>query len=130
MCNKTSKHLPDVKKVELLWYKLVDLEQEMWQILEPYLTQSAMEEAAAEQLISFLRRQKDRTKSDLPHRHHILIEFVHRGPGAVPGGVPACCRLTEIPAAPATASATYCFIVNYANHPTPESILARAVWAA
>lgn len=33
-----------------------------------------MEESAAEELIRFLVRQKESTKSDLPHRYHLLIE--------------------------------------------------------
>ncbi len=33
-----------------------------------------MERPAADELIGFLRRQKDLTGADLPHRHHILIE--------------------------------------------------------
>jgi len=44
-----------------------------------------MDRTAAEQLISFLKRQKERTKCDLPHRHHLVIEFVNVGPGSVPG---------------------------------------------
>ncbi|MFC1849409.1 DEAD/DEAH box helicase [candidate division CSSED10-310 bacterium] len=45
----------------------------------------AMDEVAVEQLIDFLQRQKENTGRDLPHRHHILLEFVSSGPGAVPG---------------------------------------------
>ena len=44
-----------------------------------------METAAAEQLVDFLMRQKEITGSDLPHRHHLLLEFVASGPGGAPG---------------------------------------------
>jgi len=44
-----------------------------------------MEEAAAEELIDFLRQQKQFTGGDLPHRHHVLIEIVNSGPGGAPG---------------------------------------------
>jgi ATP-dependent helicase Lhr and Lhr-like helicase len=33
-----------------------------------------LDEAAVMELIDFLRRQKEATKTDLPHRHHLLIE--------------------------------------------------------
>ena len=45
----------------------------------------SMEEEAAEQLVLFLRRQKEVTRSPLPHRHHLLAEFVATGPGGYPG---------------------------------------------
>ena len=44
-----------------------------------------MDSTAAEQLVSFLKRQKERTGCDLPHRHHIVVESVSTGPGGVPG---------------------------------------------
>jgi ATP-dependent Lhr-like helicase len=37
----------------------------------------AMEEPAAEALLSFLQQQKEETGTDLPHRHHLLIEHFH-----------------------------------------------------
>ena len=40
---------------------------------------------AAEQLVGFLKRQKERTGCDLPHRRHVLVEQVGSGPGGVPG---------------------------------------------
>jgi ATP-dependent Lhr-like helicase len=43
--------------------------------------QYAMEEAAAHELIGFLKLQKEATGSMLPHRHHLLIEHVEE-PGA------------------------------------------------
>ena len=33
-----------------------------------------MDEAAADELIDFLKRQQEATGTDLPHRHHLLIE--------------------------------------------------------
>jgi ATP-dependent Lhr-like helicase len=45
------------------------------------LTRYAMEGAAAEELIGFLKLQKEATGSSLPHRHHLLIEHVEE-----PGG--------------------------------------------
>ncbi|MBN1189415.1 MAG: DEAD/DEAH box helicase [Dehalococcoidales bacterium] len=44
-----------------------------------------MDRAAAEELIAYLKRQKDSTGSDLPHRHHVLVEAVSSGPGGAPG---------------------------------------------
>ena len=44
-----------------------------------------MESFAAEQLVGFLINQKEKTGCDLPHRHHIVVEFVSSGPGGVPG---------------------------------------------
>ncbi|HLB27683.1 MAG TPA: DEAD/DEAH box helicase [Dehalococcoidales bacterium] len=44
-----------------------------------------MEAAAAEELAAFLKRQKESTGADLPHRHHILVELVSSGPGGAPG---------------------------------------------
>ncbi|UFS70986.1 DEAD/DEAH box helicase [Geomonas sp. RF6] len=37
----------------------------------------AMERGAAEALTSFLKRQQEATGTDLPHRHHILVEHFH-----------------------------------------------------
>ncbi len=44
-----------------------------------------MDADAAEQLVDFLNQQKEMTGCDLPHRHHILVEYVNTGPGGVPG---------------------------------------------
>ncbi len=40
-----------------------------------------MEKPAAAGLVAYLKSQKEATGSDLPHRHHILIEFVMAGTG-------------------------------------------------
>ena len=45
------------------------------------MTRYVMEEAAADELIGFLKLQKDATGGALPHRHHLLIEHVEE-----PGG--------------------------------------------
>jgi ATP-dependent Lhr-like helicase len=47
--------------------------------------ENRMEAVVAEQLIEYLKRQKEATNRALPHRHHLLIEFVKTGPGAAPG---------------------------------------------
>ena len=43
------------------------------------------EEGAAEKLVEFLKTQKEDTGSDLPHRHHLVVEFVSSAPGGAPG---------------------------------------------
>ncbi|MCK5147860.1 DEAD/DEAH box helicase [bacterium] len=48
-------------------------------------TERHMDTAAAEHLAAFLKRQRDRTKVPLPHRHHVLVEHVESGPGGAPG---------------------------------------------
>lgn len=48
---------------------------------EELRTAHAMDEPAAGELISFLKLQKEATGCGLPHRHHILIEYVEE-----PGG--------------------------------------------
>ncbi len=44
-----------------------------------------MDDIAAEQLVEYLKRQKEDTGTDLPNRHHVLVEYVSSGPGAAPG---------------------------------------------
>jgi len=44
-----------------------------------------MEEGAAQRLIEFLKRQKEETGADLPHRRHLLVEFISSAPGGFPG---------------------------------------------
>jgi len=43
-----------------------------------------MDDAAARELINCLVRQKEATGCDLPHRHHLVIEYVDSGPGGAP----------------------------------------------
>ncbi len=45
----------------------------------------SLDPAAATELIGFLKRQKEATGCPLPHRHHLLMEFVSAGPGGYPG---------------------------------------------
>ena len=40
---------------------------------------------AANELVSFLRRQKSHTGAALPHRHHLLVETVQRAPAGAAG---------------------------------------------
>ncbi|UCC16982.1 MAG: hypothetical protein JSU58_00045, partial [Dehalococcoidales bacterium] len=44
-----------------------------------------MDASAAEELFDFLDHQREMTGCDLPHRRHILVEYVSTGPGGVPG---------------------------------------------
>lgn len=44
-----------------------------------------MEDGAAKELHSFLKRQKEHVHSDLPHRHHLLVERVNSAPGRASG---------------------------------------------
>jgi len=46
---------------------------------------NCMDQVAAAQLVDFLKHQREETACDLPHRHHIVAEFVTTGPGGVPG---------------------------------------------
>jgi ATP-dependent Lhr-like helicase len=59
---------------------------------DPDFTQSLertnhMEPGAAAELIDFLRKQREATGCPLPHRHHLVIEFVAAGPGGTPQAV-------------------------------------------
>ena len=44
---------------------------------EELVRKYCLDEAAVTELIGFLKRQKEATKTDLPHRHHLLIEHFH-----------------------------------------------------
>ncbi len=44
-------------------------------------TSRGFETAAAEELLGYLERQRDHTGVALPHRNHLLAEWVHSGPG-------------------------------------------------
>ena len=46
-----------------------------------------MEPGAAAELIDFLRKQREATGCPLPHRHHLVVEFVAAGPGGTPQAV-------------------------------------------
>ncbi|MEJ2640064.1 MAG: DEAD/DEAH box helicase, partial [Desulfosarcinaceae bacterium] len=40
---------------------------------------------AAERLVAWLRRQRRHTGCALPHRHHLVVEWIRSGPGGAPG---------------------------------------------
>lgn len=44
-----------------------------------------LEETSAEEVVTFLRRQKEHTGTDLPHRHHLVVERVSVAAGGAPG---------------------------------------------
>ncbi len=44
-----------------------------------------LEPSAINRLLDFLKAQKKATGCPLPHRHHLLVEFVDSGPGGSPG---------------------------------------------
>lgn len=44
-----------------------------------------LESSAAKALLDFLKSQKATFNGPLPHRHHVVVEFVHSAPGAAPG---------------------------------------------
>jgi ATP-dependent Lhr-like helicase len=48
---------------------------------------NGMEPGAAVELIDFLKKQKEATGCPLPHRHHLVVEFVAAGPGGTPQAV-------------------------------------------
>ena len=43
------------------------------------------ETLVADEILSFLRRQKAHCDCDLPHRHHLLFEYIETGPGPAAG---------------------------------------------
>ncbi len=49
--------------------------------LEELRGRYAMEEGAANELVRFLKLQKEATGASLPHRHHLLVEHVERAAG-------------------------------------------------
>jgi ATP-dependent Lhr-like helicase len=46
-----------------------------------------MEPGAAVKLVDFLKKQKEAIGCPLPHRHHLVVEFVAAGPGGTPQAV-------------------------------------------
>ena len=53
--------------------------------LETELSDLGFEGIAAEELIDFLKRQREATGTDLPHADHLLVEHVMSGPGGYTG---------------------------------------------
>ncbi|MCB1684208.1 MAG: DEAD/DEAH box helicase [Pseudomonadales bacterium] len=52
---------------------------------EQLQSQHGFEPSAADELLDYLQRQREATRDSLPHRHHVLIETVLRGPGGYKG---------------------------------------------
>jgi ATP-dependent Lhr-like helicase len=46
--------------------------------------ENCLDAGASKRLIDFLKRQKEATGCNLPHRHHLVVEFVRTGPGGAP----------------------------------------------
>lgn len=53
--------------------------------IERLKTRHFMNSVAAKELVGFLKRQREHTDSALPHRHHLIVEYISSGPGSVPG---------------------------------------------
>ena len=53
--------------------------------LETELSELGFEGIAAEELIDFLKRQREATGADLPHADHLFVEHVMSGPGGYTG---------------------------------------------
>ena len=47
--------------------------------------QHKLESGVAKEVVDYLKRQKDHTKTDLPHRHHLLVEKIKTAPGGASG---------------------------------------------
>ena len=45
----------------------------------------SFDDGSSEKLIDYLQRQREKSSTDLPHRHHILIELIETGPGGYKG---------------------------------------------
>ena len=48
---------------------------------------NCMEPGAAVELVDFLKKQTEESRCPLPHRHHLVLEFVNAGPGGTPQAV-------------------------------------------
>ncbi|MGE5807789.1 MAG: ATP-dependent helicase, partial [Nitrospirota bacterium] len=59
-----------------LFLERADARLDSSEFKQELLERHAMEEAAAAELIGFLKLQKEASGSELPHRHHLLIEQV------------------------------------------------------
>ena len=53
--------------------------------LEAMLHELGFDALAAEELVDFLKRQRETTRSTLPHANHLLVEHVLSGPGGYAG---------------------------------------------
>lgn len=63
-----------------LFLEDAEAELESPEFRQRLLTEHHMEDVAADQLLAFLRRQREATGERLPHRHHVLVEQVSSGP--------------------------------------------------
>ena len=75
-------HLSEKIATFLTWINTNLGKTDLAQVLS---AQYHMDASSAEMVIDFLAQQKEKTQCDLPHRHHLVIERVSRGPGGVPG---------------------------------------------
>lgn len=55
------------------------------QLLETLENNNCMDTGAANRLVTYLKNQRASTGSNLPHRHHLLIEYIASGPDSAPG---------------------------------------------
>jgi len=53
--------------------------------IEDLIENRGFERPAADELADYLLRQREATRSALPHRHHVLIETIRTGPGGYQG---------------------------------------------
>ncbi len=51
---------------------------------DTFQSQYQTDKSSTGYLVDFLKNQKDQTQTDLPHRHHLLVEYINRGPGSSP----------------------------------------------
>ena len=56
------------------WHQQINLKNNNDSIIQTLITEYFMDQAAASSLVDFLKRQKQITQADLPHRHHLLVE--------------------------------------------------------
>jgi ATP-dependent Lhr-like helicase len=53
--------------------------------IETLKTHYFLDTVGAAALVDFLKRQRAHTGCALPHRHHLVVEYINAGPGSVPG---------------------------------------------
>jgi ATP-dependent Lhr-like helicase len=75
-------HLSEKIAEFLTWINANLGKTDLMQVLS---NQYHMDASSAEVLIDFLVQQKEKTRCDLPHRKHLVIEKVSKGPGGAPG---------------------------------------------
>jgi len=60
-----------------------DLDKDSYK--DQLITEYHVEPGVADEIISYLKRQKAHCRADLPHRHHLLVEKIKAGPGKASG---------------------------------------------